>query len=254
MSTSINKATGDQVAAADFNVVADAAGIYAPSSSGNDTYAVTLPIVPTGYAVGFGVKFKPDTGNTGACTLNTNGLGAKTIKKWTANGQVDLATGDILANQVVSVVYDGTYFVLISPVSKTGWAYLGNFASASGATLDCVLGSYTAFLCVFNNVISGNNNPTLQVATSNNGGSSYLGGPVTLSGTPSTSQVSNITGKLLIMGADGFGAGILEPNTQNANGTARYMTTAQISLVVNALRFSFSAGNFNGGSVDIYGI
>jgi hypothetical protein len=62
------------------------------------------------------VNFSAQTLNTGAATLNVNGLGAKTIKKFgTAN---DLATGDILANQIVTVIYDGTNFQMTSALDE----------------------------------------------------------------------------------------------------------------------------------------
>ncbi len=85
--------------------------IYGASASGNDTYAVTLNPAPTAYAAGMMFNIKPDTANTGACTLNVNSLGAKALKK---NQATDPATGDILANQIVTVVYDGTNFQIVS--------------------------------------------------------------------------------------------------------------------------------------------
>ena len=51
-----------------------------------------------------------------ACSLNVNGLGAKTIKK---NVSSDLATGDILANQIVTVIYDGTNMQIIGNTERT---------------------------------------------------------------------------------------------------------------------------------------
>lgn len=95
---------------------------YAADAGGDDTYAVTLDPVPAAYYAGMEVNFKPTTANTGACTLDVNGLGAKTIKK---NVSSDLATGDILAGQMVKVMYDGTNFQLVSTipvvVDTTGW-------------------------------------------------------------------------------------------------------------------------------------
>ena len=77
---------------------------YGASSAGTDTYAIT--ITPTvAYTNGIRFRFKTDVANTGAATLNVNGLGAITIKK--AHDQ-DLATGDIEANQIVEVVYNST--------------------------------------------------------------------------------------------------------------------------------------------------
>ncbi len=87
---------------------------YAASAAGSDTYAVTLSPAPLAYAAGQEFSFKADVGNTGAATLNVNALGAKTIKK---NVTEDLATGDIIANQIVTVRYDGTNMQMLAGVS-----------------------------------------------------------------------------------------------------------------------------------------
>ena len=81
------------------------AQIYAASSTGNDTYAITLSPVPAGYTNGMLINFKADVANTGAATLNVNGLGAIAINKFNDEA---LATGDIEANQIVTVVYNST--------------------------------------------------------------------------------------------------------------------------------------------------
>lgn len=83
---------------------------YAADAGANDTYAITLTGVGA-YATGQTFKFKANTANTGAATLNVNALGAKTIKKDVSS---DLVTGDILANQIVTVIYDGTNMQLVS--------------------------------------------------------------------------------------------------------------------------------------------
>jgi len=87
---------------------------YAADAGSTDTYAVTLSPVPTAYTNGMLVNFKANTVNTGAATLNVNGLGAKSIVK---NYNLALANGDIKANMIVSVIYDGTNFQLLSPVT-----------------------------------------------------------------------------------------------------------------------------------------
>ena len=93
---------------------------YAADGGANDSYAVTLTPAPSAYTAGMIVNFKANTANTGSATINVNSLGAKTIKK---NYNSDLADNDIKAGQLVSVIYDGTNFQLLSPVSN---------ASASG--------------------------------------------------------------------------------------------------------------------------
>lgn len=89
---------------------------YATDSVGTDSYAITVSPTITAYATGQVFTFKAGTANTGAATLNVSGLGAKTIKK---NVSTDLETGDILANQIVTVIYDGTNMQLQSKTSKT---------------------------------------------------------------------------------------------------------------------------------------
>lgn len=108
-------AAGDEILAADLNSVGQEVQkgsiIYAADAGATDDYAITLTPAPSAYTTGMIVCFKANTANTTACTLNVNGLGAKTIKK---NVSTDLATNDILAGQFVQVVYDGTNFQLLS--------------------------------------------------------------------------------------------------------------------------------------------
>ena len=99
--------------------IQNSAYIYAASSAGTDTYAVTLAPVPTAYVAGMIVNMKADVGNTGAATVNVNTLGAKDIKKVTNAGIVDIATGNMMADGVYSLMYAikgaATYFILLNP-------------------------------------------------------------------------------------------------------------------------------------------
>lgn len=104
---------------ADAADIINGVGTYAADAGASDTYAISLPVAPASYVTGAVFRFKANTVNTGAATLNVNSLGAKTIKK---NYNVDLVDGDIKANQIVSVVYDGTNFQLLSPVTQPSFA------------------------------------------------------------------------------------------------------------------------------------
>jgi hypothetical protein len=84
--------------------------MYAADAGGSDTYAVSLPTAPSSYTDGLTVRFKANTANTGAATLNVNTLGAISIKKF---GGRDLGTGDIYASDVVEVIYLGGVFYMI---------------------------------------------------------------------------------------------------------------------------------------------
>jgi hypothetical protein len=84
-----------------------------------DTGAVNACVIsiipaPTSYYVGLEIKFIVLVTNSGAMTVNVNGLGAKSIKKPVA---VDPAASYFLAGSICWAIYDGTNFQTISPVA-----------------------------------------------------------------------------------------------------------------------------------------
>lgn len=79
----------------------------------NDTYVISLSPAPGSYTTGMMIVFKANTVNTGAATINVNGLGAKTIVKRVSTA---LANGDIPALSWKVIIYDGTNFTLLNPV------------------------------------------------------------------------------------------------------------------------------------------
>ena len=99
---------------------------YAASTTGTDAYAITLTYFAA-YTTGATVKFKADVANTGACTLNVNGLGAKAIKLDDGNNPTD---GVIKAGAIVTAVYDGTNFQIVTG----GVAAHADATTAHGAT------------------------------------------------------------------------------------------------------------------------
>lgn len=75
------------------------------TASGTDTYTATLTPAITAYANGQSFRIKFTNGNTGAATLNVNGVGAVDLQK--RNGTA-LASGDIPANSIFEVTYNST--------------------------------------------------------------------------------------------------------------------------------------------------
>ncbi|MBP7529226.1 MAG: hypothetical protein KA801_14965 [Syntrophorhabdaceae bacterium] len=86
---------------------------YAADTGAADAYAIALDPALNEYVTGMPIFFKAANANTGASTLDINGLGTKGIKK---NTDVDLTAGDIKAGQIVLVVYDGTSFQTIGDI------------------------------------------------------------------------------------------------------------------------------------------
>lgn len=106
---------------------------YAADAGSTDAYAITITPAITAYATGQVFVFKANTANTGAATLTVSGLTAKTIKK---SATLDLATGDIVAGQIVTVIYDGTNMQLqLSPPAlptSQVFAASGTYTKPSG--------------------------------------------------------------------------------------------------------------------------
>ncbi|HRS54719.1 MAG TPA: hypothetical protein P5250_08450 [Bacteroidales bacterium] len=90
--------------------------VYANSSGSNNNYIINLSPAPTTYTTGMVINFKASFNNTGAVTVNVNGLGNIPVKK---NYNNDLAAGDIKTNQLVSIMYDGNNFQMLSQLGNT---------------------------------------------------------------------------------------------------------------------------------------
>jgi hypothetical protein len=86
---------------------------YCEDAGSTAAYACNLTGL-TGYVTGAMYCFKPNTTNAGTASLNLTGLGAKTIRKYTAGTLADLEANDIIAGQRTCVVYDGTYLQMVT--------------------------------------------------------------------------------------------------------------------------------------------
>ena len=97
--------------------IQDGGLIFQSNDTGSaNTYAIALTPAVTAYVAGQVFHFKAGNTNTGASTLNVNALGTKNIKK--RNDQ-DPAAGDIEEDAIISVIYDGTSFQMISQLGTS---------------------------------------------------------------------------------------------------------------------------------------
>lgn len=164
---------------------------YAADSVGTDSYAITPTPAETSYVIGKHYTFKAGTANTGTCSLNVSGLGAKTIKK---NVTDDLSTGDILANQIVEVVYDGTNMIIVS-------------------NMPLINGLNSISLSAGEDIIAGN-----AVAIS----SGTENGPALVIGTADSSASSNYLCQIFVPTLGGLGVSVVLEEYYSDTGNSTY--------------------------------
>jgi hypothetical protein len=147
---------------------------YAADAGANDTYTITVSPAPTAYTTGDVYIFKANTANTGAATLNVNSLGAKTIKK---NSTSDLETGDLIAGQIVTVVYDGTNMQIQGPVKNLA-ANVGTFtkdvSEVTGSTTTITHGLATTPRLVRISLTTNSAGDALQTSLGSYNGTNYV--------------------------------------------------------------------------------
>ena len=116
---------------------------YANSAGSSNAYTYAsdaVAAISTSYARGMSVVFKANHSNSGASTLNVDGVGATAIRKGGAESA--LITGDIVANGIYRCTYNGTYWILENPdpasfaVADATTAAFAALATADNSMLD----------------------------------------------------------------------------------------------------------------------
>jgi hypothetical protein len=121
--------------------IIDGSSHYAADAGSSDDYAITLTPAPGSYITGAVYRFKANTANTAAATLNVNAIGAKTIKKVAGGVTTDLATNDIRVGQLVDVVYDGTNMQMQSTLGNAAAGISGSLATTNCLAMEATSSS-----------------------------------------------------------------------------------------------------------------
>lgn len=78
-----------------------------------NAYVLTSGLSLPAYATGQVFRIIPNFSNSGAATINVDGLGAKNLTK---QGATALASGDLTSGRVYTIAYDGTQFQVLELV------------------------------------------------------------------------------------------------------------------------------------------
>ncbi len=114
---------------------------FAADTGVPNAYAIAPSPALTQYIVGMPMGFQAANANSGASTLDINGLGAKPLVH--ADNEA-LALDDILAGQMVVVIYDGANFRMVSPVPGVATEVWVNGTLAAYATQAWANGTFAA--------------------------------------------------------------------------------------------------------------
>lgn len=127
---------GTEIAAGGVNSTHLKPGVIFNALSGGsaNNYTVTLSPSPSALADGLWFSFRANHTNTGASTVNVNGLGAIALR---TPAREALKGGEIVDGQEVWVQYDGTGFQMVSPrsIPQAIWAVDTGVANAYAVTL-----------------------------------------------------------------------------------------------------------------------
>ena len=128
-------------------VTTDGAKTYGVATNTGNDYSVTLTPAITSYVTGQSFKVVFTNTNTGAITINFNGLGGKSVVKL---NNTALATGDLVTGTIYNLIYDGTNFQIDVGLVGVWYNWVPSFTgfSTPPTVTDaryCLIGKHLSF-------------------------------------------------------------------------------------------------------------
>jgi len=239
------------------------------SVTGTDTITGTMSPVLTAYAAGQLFYFISNGTNTGAMTINIDGLGAKAI---TRDGSTALIAGDVVSGEIVVICYDGTRFQMINAANSFGNTTINGTLTVTGDTALQANVSVTSALTVNGtfgvtgaatlgstlSVAGKSDLPTVSTASMNAAVAVVTTGTVTNLTSTSASIASMNAGVALLTTATvttltASGASIASANIGNLQFTAASIASinAGVAVINNLTATSASIASMNGSVANI---
>lgn len=237
--------------------------IYYAATSGGTANAQTVATpAPTGFTLATGKRatFVAGFTNTGPMTLNVNSTGATAVTRMTPAGPVALIGGEVVANNYIEVVFDGTQFQLYTDASTPTFGPLTTIA-ASGTVDLGTISSHNALISGTTTVTSFGSSalttyPIYRIKFDNALTLTHNGTSLILPGTANIVTAANDTAVAQYLGSGNW----LVSNYSKANGAAvasavptrQVVTTAQAGTYttpanVRWIRIRLVGGGGGGG-------
>lgn len=177
---------------------------YLGSVAGTNTITASMTPALTAYSTGMSVMFTPANNTTGAATININSLGAKSIVKGDGTA---LESGDLQASTIHFLIYDGTNFVCLNPLSLNlvNGTFSGTLAVTGALTLNGSLttDNSTADEVGFKGLPQNSQSGNYTLVLSDAAKSIYSTGASATITIPSNASVAFPIGTSIVIGADG---------------------------------------------------
>jgi hypothetical protein len=122
----------------------DHAGSWCTVGGTANAVTLTYAVAPAGYVQGEKYAFKALAANTGAVTVNVNGLGAKSLFRHSSSGAIACAGGEIQAGDLVEIEFDGTQFQLMGQSTFAGGTLTTTTMMSGAAFNEAFVGSAQA--------------------------------------------------------------------------------------------------------------
>lgn len=163
---------------------------WGPESGAANIYSVSINPGPAFYYTGLQFAFIPTYTNTGASTLNVNGIGASPLLRNQSN---PVLAGDMVAGKAAQVFFDGTNFQLLNPATSDT---ISNDSFIGSVAYFCMASAPTGWLLANGAAVSRTTYAKLFAAL----GTTYGGGDGT-----TTFNIPDLRGKFLRVLSNGSG-------------------------------------------------
>ena len=239
-----------------FNSLLTYANYYVDVGAVN-AISITVPSpLVLAYVAGLPLQIKVSNTNTGATTVNVNGLGAVSLVYPGTAGA--LSAGQLIAGGIYSVMYDGTDFQFLGSISATGGVTSVN--AGTGISVNQSTGNVTVTNTGATSLAAGSgislSGSTGAITVTNSGATSLAAGTgISLSGATGAITITNSGVDSLVAGtgiAISSGTGSVSVSTTaSGSGTVYYKgtNTSRASTTVLAvdpdLTITLAAGYFS---------
>lgn len=205
-------------------------------SAGTDTVTLTTETVLTAYADGTMLGFIAGGTNTGATTLNVDGVGAKAVVK---AGGTALAAGDIVSGMAVHVVYDASQ-------GAGSWMMLNPQPSTAITTLSTAFSPASASAAAYLDLAEDTDNGTNRVRLS--GAQSTADVTITL---PATTGTAALTSDFIGQQTIWVPAAAMEPRVTTAPATSAAVEIGTSLIALRTMNFATDADDHAGFAIQM---